>query len=73
MTLSRDLFSSSFCIPLRVSVDLCLHLATQYVPVCSTASPAILIAARIPSHDSNCVVSGILTVAFVGKTAFNTQ
>ena len=54
MTLSRDLSSSSFYIPRRVSADLCLHVATQRVQVCSTASPAILIVARIPSHDSNC-------------------
>jgi hypothetical protein len=73
MTLSRDLSSSSFYIPLWVSPDLCLHVATQRVQVCSTASPAILIVAGIPSHDSNCAVSGILSVVFIRKTPFNTQ
>jgi hypothetical protein len=73
MILLRDLSSSSFYIPLRVSADLCLHLATQRVQVCSTASPAIRIVARIPSHDSNCIASGILRVVFIGKTPLNTQ
>jgi hypothetical protein len=73
MTLSRDPSSSSFYIPVRGSADLCLHLATQRVQVCSIASPAIRIVARIPSHDSNCVVSGILSVAIIGKAPFNTQ
>jgi hypothetical protein len=73
MTLSRDLSSSSFYIPLRVSANLCLHVATQRVQVCSAASPAILIVARIPSHDSNCAVSGVLSVVFIAKTPFNTQ
>jgi len=27
----------------------------------------------IPSRDSNCAVSGILSVVFIGKTPFNTQ
>jgi len=39
----------------------------------SAALSTTFIVARIPSHDSDCVVSGILTVAFIGKTAFNTQ
>ncbi len=69
MTLSRDLSSSSFCIPLPASADLCLHVETQRDQVCSTASPAILIVARIPSHDSNCAVSGILSLVFVLKNA----
>jgi hypothetical protein len=69
MTVSRDLSSSSFYIPLRVSANLCLHVATQRVQVCSAASPAILIVARIPSHDSNCAVSGILNVVFIRKNA----
>jgi hypothetical protein len=73
MTLSRELFSSSFYIPHRVSADLCLHVATLSIQVCSAASPAIHIVARIPSHDSNCAVSGILRVGFTGKTAFNPQ
>ena len=73
LTLPRDLSSSSFYIPLRVSGDLCLHVATPRVQVCSTASPAILIVARIPSHDPNCAVSGIPSVVFIAKTPFNTQ
>ena len=73
MTLSRDPSSSSFYIPLRVSADLCLHFATQRVQVCPTASPAILIVARIPSHLSNCAVADILSVGFIGTTPFNTQ
>jgi hypothetical protein len=73
MTLSRELSSSSFYFPRRVSADLCLHAVTLRVQVCSAASPAILIVARIPSHDSNCAVSGILTFLFLGKTPFNTQ
>ena len=73
MTLSGNLSSSSFCIPLRVSADFCLHVAAQRIQVCSTASEAILIVARIPSHDSNCAVSGILRVVFIGRTPFNTQ
>jgi hypothetical protein len=73
MTLSRGLPSSSFYIPLRVSPDLCLHVPTQRVQVCSTASPAILIVARITLHLSNCAVSDILSVLFVGQTPFNTQ
>jgi hypothetical protein len=73
MTLSRDLSSSSFYIPLRVSPDLCLHVVTQRVQACSTASPAILIVARIPSDNPNSAVSGILSVVFIAKTPFNTQ
>jgi hypothetical protein len=73
MTLSRDLSSSSFYIPLRASADLCLHVTTQRVQVCSLPSPAILIVARIPSHVSRCVVSDILSVVFIRKTSFNTQ
>jgi hypothetical protein len=73
MTLARDLSSSSFYIPLRVSADLCLHVPTQPVQVCSTACEAILIVARILSHDSNCAVSSILSVVFIRKTPFNTQ
>jgi hypothetical protein len=73
MTLARDLSSASFYIPHRVSADLCLHVATQRVLVCPTAFPAILIVARISSHDSNCPVSGILNVVFIRKTPFNTQ
>ncbi len=73
MTLSRDLSSSSFCIPRRVSADLCLDVVILRVQVCSVASPAIPIVARIPSHDSNCAVSGILSVVFIVKTPFNTQ
>ena len=41
MTLSRDLSSSSFHIPRRASADLCLHVVTLRVQVCSAASPAI--------------------------------
>ena len=73
MTLARDLSSSSFYIPRRVSADLCLHGATLRVQVCSVASPAIRIVSRIPAHDSNCAVSGILSVVFIAKTPFNTQ
>jgi hypothetical protein len=53
MTLSRDLSVSSFHIPRRVSADLCLHVVTLRVQVC-TASPAIFIFAHFPSHDSHC-------------------
>ncbi len=73
MTLARDLSSSSFYIPRRVSADLCPHVATLRVQACSAASPAILILARIPSHDSNGAVSGILSLMFILKTPFNTQ
>jgi len=73
MTLARDLSSSSFYVPLRVSADLCLHVATPPVQGCSTASPAILIFARIPSHDFNCAASSLQSVVFIGKTPFNTQ
>jgi hypothetical protein len=73
MTLSRDLSSLSFYIPHRVSADLCLHVATLRVQLCSAASPAIPIVARIPSHEANCAVSGILSVMFIVKTPFNTQ
>jgi hypothetical protein len=73
MTLSRDPSSSSFYIPLRVSADLCLHVTTQRVQVCSAASSATLIVARIPSHGSNCAVPGILSVVFIGQTPFNTH
>ena len=73
MTLARDLSSASFYIPHRVSADLCLHVATQRVLVCPTAFQAILIVARIPSHDSSSSVSSILSVLFFGKTPFNTQ
>jgi hypothetical protein len=73
MTLSRDLSLSSFYIPLRASADLCLHVATQRVQVCSAASPAILIVARIPLHLSNCAVLDILSVVSIRKTSFKTQ
>jgi hypothetical protein len=68
MSLSHDLYSSSFYIPRQVSADLCLHVVTLRVQVCSAASPAIPIVARIPPHDSNCAVSGILSVVFICKT-----
>ena len=73
MTLSCDPSSSSFYIPRGASVELCLHGATLRVPLCSAASPAILNLAGVPSHDTNCAVSGILSVGFIGKTLFNTQ
>jgi hypothetical protein len=73
MTLSRDLSSSSLHIPRRVSADLCLHVVTLRVQVCSAASPAILILAHIPSHDSSCAVTGILSLVFLGQMPFNTQ
>ena len=73
MTLSRDLSSSSFHIPPRVSADLCLHVATQCVQVCSASSPAIPLVACIRSHGPNGGVSSILTVVFLCKTPFNTQ
>ena len=73
MILLRDFSSLSFYIPLRASADLCLHVATQRVQVCSTASLAILIVARIPSHLSNCALSDILNILFIRKTPFNTQ
>jgi hypothetical protein len=73
MTLSRDLSSSSLYIPRRVSGDLCLHVATLPVQPCSAASSTIRIVDRIPSHDSNCAVSGFLSLVFIAKTPFNTQ
>jgi hypothetical protein len=73
MTLSRDLSSSSFDIPHRFSADLCLHVATLAVQACSAATSAIRIVDRIPSQDSNCAVSGILSLVFILKTPFNTQ
>jgi hypothetical protein len=73
MTLSRDLSSSSFYIPSRVSVDLCLHVVTLRVQVCTAASPAIFIFVHFPSHDSYRSVPGILSLVFLGKTPFNTQ
>jgi hypothetical protein len=73
MTLSRDLSSSSFYIPCRVSGDLCLHAATLGVQPCFAASPAIRMVDRIPSHDSNCAISPILSLVFIVKTPFNTQ
>jgi hypothetical protein len=73
MTLSRDLSSSSFYFPRRVSADLCLHVATLGVQACSAASSTIRIVNRIPSHDSNCPVSGILSLVFIVKTPFKTQ
>jgi hypothetical protein len=73
MTLSRDLSSSSLHIPRRVSADLCLHVVTLRVQVCSAASAAIFILAHIPSHDSHCALIGILSLVFRGNTPFNTQ
>jgi hypothetical protein len=73
MTLSRDLSSSSFHIPRRISADLCLRVVTLRVQVYSAASPAIFIVVHLPSHHSNCAVSGILTLMFLAKTPFNTQ
>jgi hypothetical protein len=73
MTLSRDLSSSSFYIPGRASGDLRLHVATLGVRACSAASPTIRIVDRIPSHDSNCAVSGIPSLVFIVKTPFNIQ
>ena len=73
MTLSRDLSSSlstSRFGPQPISVCTSQLSASRSV---STASPAILIVARIPSHDSNCAVSGILSLVFLGKKPFNTQ
>jgi hypothetical protein len=73
MTLSRDLSSSSFYIPRRVSGDLCLQVTTLGALPCSPASPTIRIVDRTPSHDSNCAVSPILSLVFIVKTPFNTQ
>jgi hypothetical protein len=73
MTLSRDLASSSLHFPRRVSADLCLHVVTLRAQVCSAASPAILILARIPSHNSHCADTGILSLVVLGKMPFNTQ
>jgi hypothetical protein len=73
MTLSRDLSLSSFHIPHWVSADLCLHVVTLPVQVCSAASPAIFIFAAIPSHDAYSSVPGILSPVLLGKTPFNTQ
>ena len=73
MTLSRDLSSSSFYIPLRVSADLCLHVVTLPVQVCSAASPTIPIVAAVPLHDSYRSVPSILSLVLLGKTPFNTQ
>jgi len=73
MTLSRDSSSSSFDIPRRALADLCLHLATLRVQVCSAASPALLNATGILSYDPKVAVSGNLGVVFIIKTPFNTQ
>jgi hypothetical protein len=73
MTLSHDLSSSRFYIPRRVSGDLCLHVATLAVQACSAPTSAIRIVDRIHSHDSNCAVSGILSLVFILKTPFNTS
>ena len=73
MAVSRDLSSSSFYIPRRVSADLCLHVATLRVQVSSTASPAIRIVDRIPWYGSSYAVSGIPSIVFIVKTPFNTQ
>src|SRR5271169_113440 len=73
MTLSRGLSSSSFYSPSRASGNPCPHIGPMRLQAFSAALSTTFIVARIPSHDSDCVVSGILTVAFIGKTAFNTQ
>ncbi len=73
MTLSHDLSSSSFYIPRRVSGDLCLQVVTLAVQARSAASPTIGSVDRIPSHNSNCAVSGTLSLVFILKTRFNTQ
>jgi hypothetical protein len=73
MILSRDLASSSFHIPRRVLLDLCLNIATLGIQPGSAASPTIYIVDRIPSHDSNCAVSGILRLVFMVKRPFNLQ
>jgi len=75
MTLARDLSSSSFYVPLRVSADLCLHVATPPVQGCyyRISGHPSLIFARIPSHDFNCAASSLQSVVFIGKTPFNTQ
>jgi hypothetical protein len=72
-TLSLDLSSSSFYVPLQVSADLCLYVAIQRAPTCSIASSALLIVARIPSHDFNCAASAVRSVVFIGQMPFNTQ
>jgi hypothetical protein len=73
MTLSCDLSSSSLHIPRRGSADLCLHVVALRVHLCTAASLATLNLARIPSHDSHCAVSGIVSLVFVGRMPFNTQ
>jgi hypothetical protein len=57
----------------RVSADLCLHLVTPRVQVCTAASSAILVLAHIPSHHSRRAVTGIQSFVFLGQMPFNTQ
>jgi hypothetical protein len=73
MRLSRDLSLSRFHIPHRVSADLCLHVVTLPVHVCSAASPTISIVAALPSHDCYSSAPSILSLLLLGKTPFNTQ
>jgi hypothetical protein len=73
MTLSRDLSSSSFYLPRRVSADLCLHVATLRRPASFCRISHHPFAHRTPSHDSNFAVPGILSLVLIVKTPFNTQ
>ena len=63
-TIARP-FLVEFPHPASGSADLCLHVPTQRVQVCSNASPTISILAAIPPHDSSCSVPGILGLVLV--------
>jgi phosphate/sulfate permease len=73
MTRSRDLSSSSFYSPSRVSANPCLYIGTMRLQLFAAALWTAFTVARIPSRHSHCAASGILGAGITGKTPFNTQ
>jgi len=73
MTLLCVLSPSSFSIPSRDSVDLCLGIATLRLQAFSAALPSTITLARKSPHSSASAGPGILGGAVTDKTPFNTQ
>jgi hypothetical protein len=73
MTLSRDPSSSTFYSPSRASGNPFPDIGTMRLQRFAGALWTTFTVPRIPSRHSTCAASGILRVAMISKTPFNTQ
>jgi hypothetical protein len=73
MTLSRDLSSSTFYSPSRALANPCPDIGTMRFQRFAGALWTTFTVPRIPSRHSACAALGILRIAMIGKTPFNTQ